>query len=433
MKKKTRKIPLFTATLDDMRRESRIRWVLLGLIVAGTIVWMLAGVFQTPLKPDSFTNSRSYSPGGHRALLAMLRDRGYVVQEGFARLRVPEKTNETLVLLEPRPAYVEANPEEFQEAFTTSVFSSGSVLLVLPKRVYRRDGLRTPEGDIPLTWYFLSLAEIQQVLNTAGFGDTLQLRQLEGKTEIVTRDGTLGCQVDDLTVFEAEPGRLDEYQVLLRTRAGKPVALRVQDSGYVEDSSAIVLVSDPDIFSNRYIGRDGAASIVLALFDQAAHGGRLTIDESMHGLATHASLEYLALSPPGIWVTLSLSLLLLLFGWRESTVLRPVAALDDSRRERGYSIEGLARIMRRARDYPAATNNLLRRARIVLGIGAAHVRTSGLPGSSTSILSPRQRSALVSMQDKGGASAERLIEVAREVSRLRRDPSKTTRGGNGNT
>ena len=160
MKKKTRKIPLFTATLDDMRQESRIRWVLLGLIVAGTIVWMLAGVFQTPLKPDSFTNSRSYSPGGHRALLAMLRDRGYVVQEGFARLRVPEKTNETLVLLEPRPAYVEANPEEFQEAFTTSVFSSGSVLLVLPKRVYRRNGLRTPEGDIPLTWYFLSLGEI---------------------------------------------------------------------------------------------------------------------------------------------------------------------------------------------------------------------------------------------------------------------------------
>lgn len=406
----------------ENRRETIFRWSIIGVLLGGTLVWMLISLFSEPAKPDNFTNSHSYSPGGHRALVELLQRNNREVSRGSTSLKAPRQEGfqgDTLVLLEPIPEYVRESEEAVKLLFADATRQPTSVIMVCPKRWYEyAEPDNTAPDDVLSVREFLhptSAAEV--VLRTAGYRRNLALVRV--KAQSIHTFGPRGevahrtrCQLDGpVQVFSVRPEGRNAYDVLAETESGHPVALLVRGTD-TNNRGGVVLVSDPDVFTNRYIARTGAAEFVMELFGRTPHG-EIIIDEQLHGFTTDASVEYLAATPPGLYVTLSLVLVLLVFAWRQSTVVRPSRLEAPDRTDRMYAIEGVARMMMRTRDHRGATTRITRRSSLVLGQGAAQV---GGPGGTTAV---RTRSTgRISLQ--GENELENLMIAARKVAHLKR-------------
>ena len=124
---------------DPSRRETLVRGALMAAIGSVAVIYFVVSVFRPPLKADNFTNSYSTSPGGHFALVELLRENKREVRTVNKSLRPPEdqyNETDTLTLLEPGPQYVEHYSSEFEELFDLARERYSSVMLVLPKRHY---------------------------------------------------------------------------------------------------------------------------------------------------------------------------------------------------------------------------------------------------------------------------------------------------------
>jgi hypothetical protein len=173
------------------------------------------------------------------------------------------------------------------------------------------------------------------------------------------------------------------------------------------------------------VGRPGAATLSVALFRETPRKGPILLEETLHGFAADSSIEYLALSPPGLWVTLSLVLLLVLFGWREATVVRPAAAEATDRQARIYAVDGIARMMARARDHGSALRALLKRTRLVIGSNPTTVLAEGSAGE------PDVATRI--MYASGRDDEERLVNAAASIARKMRSGDEPPRPEPGTT
>jgi len=405
---------------QQARRETWFRVIMAGAFFGVTLAYMGAALFEQPTRADNFTNGFSTSPAGHSALIELLRENGREVEAGHSKLRLPEwdgRDTDTLALLQPGPEYIDRFHGEFRELFATAREAECSLLLVLPKRVYEEADEQPEDGDIVLWEDVHPLEAVQGVLASAGFGDALSVQRIERAGLSLEWSGSsrTTTMAGPVQVFRTARGRLGSEFETLATVDGAPVILRYSTRSGVQ-TGGVFLVSDPDIFTNRYIDQPGAASIVIELFSKTPQGGAVLVDEDLHGFSTDASLEYLATTPPGLWVTLSVVLLLGVFGWRQATVLRPLSAEAQDRRARKFSIEGLARMMERAGDHDKAYRRIMRRSRLVLGTGGAQVQGAGKQGTHAIKKGKTGRITRI----EGVTTEERLINAARRVAHQKR-------------
>ena len=409
---------------DPARREEQFRLLMVGvfsvMFIGVLLVYFVLAIFDVPLKPDNFTNSYSTSPAGHSALVELLRQNVREVRTTSGALRAPDDNGdetETLVLLEPRAAFVAKYNEEFVDMFSSARQEHSSVVIALPKRVYQKANKQAENGDIILWEDVVDEPTSQDVLASTGFDDWFDVDRIKGPVDISWYDSSASVTVEDpVQVFRPNATWADELEVLAETGDGDPVVVRWLTDKW-RDRGGVILVSDPDFFTNRFISNPGAGEFCVKLFDETPRRGAIAIDEDMHGFSTDASVEYLAATPPGLWVTLSAMALLLIFGWRQATVLRPQEAEPQDRQARKYAIEGLARMMERTRDHHSAYRRILRRSRFVLGTGAAQVQGAGMtPG--THAVQKGKTGKITRIQ--GGTDEERLVAAAKKVAHQKR-------------
>ena len=406
----------------ENRRESIFRWSLGGILLGGTLLWMVFSIFTEPKRPDNFTNSHSYSPGGHRALTELLERQGREVVRNTAKLKAPKMdgyNGDTLLLLEPIPEYVYDFADDFELLFDEATRNPTSIILVMPKRWYRVSETQDNEDSLELIERLHPKSASEVPLREAGYRNNVALLRVNPQS--IHAMSNQGYPIENtrtsidapVQVFSVRPEGRRGFEVLAETENGHPVVLRVRDTDE-NDRGGVILVSDPDVFSNRYIARDGAAQFVMAVIEKGP-SGKIIIDEQLHGFSTDSSVEYLAVTPPGLYVTLSVLLMLLVFAWRQATVVRPARLEQTDRTDRTYAIEGVARMMLRTRDHRGAASRIGRRSYLVLGQGAAQVGGPG-SGSGTGV---RTRTGRLSI-DGGENQLERLMTVAQRVAMLKR-------------
>lgn len=414
------------APAAQTRRETIVRVTLMGIIGSIAVIYFVVSMFRPPLEADNFTNSYSTSPGGHSALVELLRENKREVRPVNNALRPPTDANDetdTLTLLEPGPSYVEHFNAEFQELFALSREEHTSVILVLPKRHYvpgeaDEDDPDAQPGEVILWEESVSLAEVNTEWQLTGFDRWLSVSRATAGTSLhwVGDSSDTSVEVDEpVQHFNWVAGSRNlpkEFEVLAETAEGDPIIVRYMKTNW-RQGGGVLLVADGDIFTNRFITRPGAATMVMKLFETTPRRGVILIDEDLHGYSTDSSLEYLAATPPGLWVTLSVFLLLGLFGWRQATVLRPLSAEPQDRQARKYSIDGLARMMERARDHHTAYRRIVKRSRLVLGSGGAKVQGAGM-AADTAVIQKGKTGRITRIE--GASSEERLINAARKIA-----------------
>lgn len=415
----------------QVQRETRFRWGLMAAVGVVTVGWLLQGVLDAPQQPDNYTNGFSHSPGGHSALVQLLKQNGRQVRVGADGLQLPafdDQEGHTLLLLEPRPEFVSEHEEELRTLFRAAQSRPCSLVLVFPKRYYEPE--QPEDGQEVITEHEYGRHEIEQLLEVAGLDGFLDVDRQAGPLPCAQAMGDgfapQGARFEipapaQWFVWKRAPELLDHARppsVLARAEDGRPVAIRVFPR-HESNLGGIVLVADPDVVSNRWLGAEGAGRLALHLLSATPPEGELHIEETLHGFSTDAEIEYLAMTPPGLWLTLSVLLLLLLFGWREATLIRPVAAEAQDRRARLYAVDGMARMMLRARDHGAACRALMRRAGLVLGRDSRSVRAEGVSGADTAQL---RRDTGRIRHVAGADDLQRLVNAAAVVAeRMRRE------------
>jgi len=411
------------------RRESLFRWSLLVIFGLIALAWLLRGVFEEARIPDNYTNGFSGSPGGHKALVELLKQNQREVRVKGAMLRLPEYDflkGDTLVLLEPRPAFLDKFEDDARDLFEQSRKRSCSLVFAFPKRFYRYHDTEEDGTEVVHEGLY-SRTSLRHVIELTGFGDILDIQRSNGGATLRANSNR---QSDESARFEiAQPvqtfvwkrplERLEHSrppEVLLETETGEPVAIRLFPK-HLAEQGGVVLISDPDLLSNRWLGQPGAGTLALVLFRSTPRSGTLVFEETLHGFSSEADLENLALTPPGLWVTLSVLALMLLFAWRQATVLRPFAAEAQDRQSRLYAVDGLARMMQRARDHHSAYRALIRRSNIVLGQDPTSIMGAGSSGGDTKVI---HRTTGRVRHVPGNDDEERLLYAAARVADMMR-------------
>lgn len=414
-----------------LRRERRFRFALMAVMAAILVAWMVLGVVKPPAQPDNYTNGYSYSPGGHAALIQLLKQNGRSTRVAVGDLRLPafdDSSGNTLVLLEPRPEFVDEHEEVLKRLFVEALARPCSLVVALPKRFYNPED---PDSGIEvISEHDYDKHQVTRLLQVAGLDELLDVERSEDPVVCSPESAPQRWSFEvpqpaQVFVFKKSPARWDHSrppEVLLASQHGEPIAIRVFGRSS-RSRGGLVLVSDPDMFSNRWLGVPGAARTALHVFAQTPPAGELIFEETLHGFSTDASVEYLALTPPGLWVTLSLLLLLGLFGWREATVLRPMQSEAQDRRARLYAVDGLARMMLRTRDHGAAYRALMRRAGLALGQDSATVMAQGTSGSTGT----RRRDTGRIRHAAGADEEQRLVNAAAMLAgRMKAESSPAT-------
>lgn len=399
----------------ESRRETLFRVCVIAVctLLTGTAIVVYA--LEDPITPDNYTNSHTGAPGGHKAFVELLRESGREVRREAVRLTLPEYndwTGDTLVLLEPRPTFVDDFESELEALLEQAAETHSSVVLVLPKRRYT--ALREEDGERVLRESIHPLHDAQRLLAMTGLNDVLRVaRDLSDNVRAYA--GNEECSLHEpvqvlrrLDSAAAWPGNLQEVAV---TESGDILAVRlVPDPGRTH--GGLIVVSDPDFFSNRFLSEPGVADMAMEMLSFAPPHGAIVIDEKLHGFGADTSIAYLAFTTPGLWVTLSVLLALAVFGWRQGTVLRPQSAELQDRDARLYAIEGLARLMERAGQHGDALRRIVRRSRIVLGQGQVQSHEAGRGAAR---LPDTGRISIT-----GSTSEDQLVNIARKVAARKR-------------
>ncbi|MHC4840064.1 MAG: DUF4350 domain-containing protein [Planctomycetota bacterium] len=373
------------------KRDTVFRMVVFSIVVLAMLVYLIAGALETPSTPETYSNSYSTSPGGHSAFVELLGQNGYDVESSIEPLPdINENSDyswdvDTIALLEPDLRVTEEFLVEFEALMDLVETRDSEILLALPKRGYRLKEL--DDKTVVLDEYIHSFSRANELFRRTPLaryavlkrdGQDQQLEHLSLTSDVDARTTVSYPRMYfELLTDETDPMFEEHVEVLISNEHNQPVALRYHRHGAGNEGGLIVL-ADPDILTNRYIHKEGAADLGLFLLRELDSNGTVYVDESGHGFAADASIEYLALSPPGLWLTLTIVLVMLVWAWRESTVLRPSSSVQPSRGQRKFAIEALGRMMLRARDHGSALIQFRRRGKLVLSGERTSVRQAGM-------------------------------------------------------
>lgn len=409
----------------DTRRETLFRVAVIVVCAVVTVVAIVLYALKSPTTPDNFTNSFTTASGGHHAFVELLKESGRQVDRESVTLTLPEYngwSGNTLMLLEPRADFVDQYRSELTELLKQATETHSSVVLVLPKRQYRP--LRREGDEQILREEILSIHQAQTLLEMTGLGNSLRVARELTDNVRVKGQAASGANVEATLREPAQVLRPvstggwfrqlpSNARVIARTANDDILAVRIT-ADETESRGGLIIVSDPDMFSNRFLNEPGMAAMAMLMLETAPPQGTIVVDEKLHGFSGETSIAYLMLTTPGLWVTLSVLLSLLIFGWRQGTVLRPHSAEVQDRAARLYAIEGLARMLERAGHHGEAMRRILRRSRLLLGQAEVQVHEAG---RGTGIVRPPAQGRISIV---GSTSEDQLVNVARSVAARRR-------------
>ncbi len=384
-------------------KEKRFRLMLLIALTLSFTVWIVIGLYQKPKRSDTFINSYSTSPAGHSAFFQLLQEEGYEVSRSvdlfrkYRPLGLDHEAKKTSVqlLLEPRLEYIQETQERFEGTFSFDQNDLPKVVLSLPKYHYKNTEKTSEHGELLLLRKVLPQSEVQEIIKHLGLDEHLKVARRHEPSFLYSDMGSLeedgqGVQFftdqqvnqEVLQYFEVfgEAEELDDWSVCLWDDQDNPVGLVYYDQKF--DRGPFVLVSEPEIFTNRVLAKSGVAELALRCIEQSG-SKEVLIDESMHGLVDQASLSYLAATPPGLWLTLSVLFLLLLWGWRETRIFYPIQPKSPEPPSPLATIRGVGQLMLRARDEEKASKLLGGRIRSFL---ARHLTHSALSAEDQKVL-----------------------------------------------
>jgi hypothetical protein len=366
------------------------------LAAAAILVLSLLGMMVSMLRPrDSgglARDSFGTRGGGYRALVETLQELGIGVSRSLAPPQPDASERHTLVLLDPNPRLVAIGPK-YAQALRSWVEAGGRVVVtpstaqnILPwiagaqtddeddSKVDILDALgvgeQVSDGEMSV-----SSAEADYTKLGRGETDSTQSKTDDDDSSLwdawnarsrdpadprnspVTLTGslaplaqhvhelalpfegarTLVAESDDLAGSVTTPGETKE--------SAPNLLVAVLQHGAGE----IVVVGDPEIFSNRLIAR--ADNSVLAVNLISPEGQDVVFDEFYHGLAVRGNPLYLLTRPGFAAVTIGLLLLVGVLAWRAAVFLGP--PLGDTRARRrdiGEYVAAMGEFFSRGRD-----------------------------------------------------------------------------------
>lgn len=423
--------------LAPAKGERIARGLLFGLAVVCMISLLAGGLFATAVKSDNHSNSYTPLPSGHRALYNVLGQKGWTLERGgrfvsMGDLNLPGQ-DALPIFLEPRIPYIEdLAPGGLNHGYGTPL-QDESFILVLPKFWYTRE-----ENSNILKQHVVSKQEHEEILDAFNLEPLKRLLQelpgplpvtqstrwiwqkqrrnsntrfweespfegyaLDAMVTPLPGEGArfqhpLGFQME----WEWNANTIDDICEELEAVLGETTAIRVLADyegqrfawaiALVQTSRTIVVVADPTPFTNQYLEQGPNMWLIEQLLESTRAlninqplGGRilnsrkLSFDEAFHGYTDDATIAWYATQGDGLWVTFSIMGLLLLLIWHQAIVVRPLPSDQRDRRSRAYVIEGLARLMQRARGQADIAHRLYRRAAKVGARDASVVMQAG--------------------------------------------------------
>jgi hypothetical protein len=381
----------------------------LGLVtfLLGFVLAAFVGDLYGDLSADHSSYSRSLV--GHRALAELLRRTGVTVIVSRNPGLTTCRPHFPLLLLEPaRCVDARDRGEEpsasLERLLAVARDAETPVVLALPKRAVvpslRKRGWIERER-------LLRDRQVEERLPKA-------VREATGEeADRVQRPGALsGFRAEPLGI-ETPRVEIEDPQVLapaivraplLRCREGVLIG-RVTARG---DRAPVYVVSDPDLFNNRGLGRGDHAALVHGLITKVLHAEGVVIDESLHGFTSGGTFLARALSFPMVLILLHGLLAAGLLAWsvspRFGKALSPPPELPPGK---ALLLENTGKLLLAAGDHRAA----LRR---YLAVSMADVaeRFSLSEGTSKRDLMGRMKS-LTAMRDLP-FELDRILEAARE-------------------
>ena len=290
-------------------------------------------------------NAFSRSAIGHRAFVEILRRLDVPVVISRHRAVRGARPGDVVLVAEPPTAAALAST---LGALRDAPAGPSAMVLVLPKRTGSADPAKA--GRLARSW----------VLPAAGV--IAVLRDMGSLVEVARSDSTPDWEDNR---FGAIP-LLDGVQLV--TGGLRPVVAAAQGvliGDTVVDGVPVRVVTDPDLLATHGIG-DGANAVlaVNAITELLDDGGRLIVDETVHGYRQDPSLVIAAFRPPLLPATLALVMALGALAWAAwSRFGAPIAEAPRLERGKDPLIEGAVGLLATG---PHAGRTLVAYARMVV-------------------------------------------------------------------
>lgn len=292
----------------------RTAWLLGTLAVSSFVFAVLATIFapesanELSAQADPFSRSAI----GQRAFVELLRRQGVPVW--ISRHDSGRRAGRDATLVLPGPRIPAPDKEDRGPQITRLISEAETILVVLPKWVGKP--LATQQGHVASV-ELVPQAEPERLLSVAGVaGDLLRLGS-----------GTRTCGGVQVALTSAQ---------LLKPLSDTLVPLLACEDGVllgeivVPDGPRILVLSDPDLFSNHALPRANNVAAALAVIAQARPAGQgLIIDVTTLGFQQAPSLWRALFEFPLALATWQALLTLFAFAWAASRTLgQPLAAAD---------------------------------------------------------------------------------------------------------
>ena len=307
----------------------------LKILVAVLAVSFIAGlilplVIDDVVAESSGPDAYSRSALGHLAFAELLRELGHDV--GLSRSRSAAKTDVggVLVLAEPK---IDAS-EESSRRFQDIISAARSVVLVLPKRSGSTD---TEDTSRISNQRIISLSRVERVLNAAGIDAEPQRPTTRADFSTRTEHFASGRpEIDDIQLLVG-----GDLEPLLASPDGVLIGLR---PGMVP----LLVISDPDLISNRGLRLGDNAALAVAAIDlMMTEPGPIVFDESIHGYRISSSIFEELFRFPLIVATLhGIIWLGLLFWARSGRFGSPLPTPPALAPGKGFLVENTAALLR---------------------------------------------------------------------------------------
>ncbi len=404
---------------SPFRRRTLITLVTVTALSFGLA--LLLSVFDDGLGGDPSTGSDTFSVSalGHAAWIEMLDHAGVPIV--VARSARREGQEGLLVVAEPEL------DEETMDAVVRRIRSSSAALIVLPKRLGVRDR-RRPEWirgvtTVPADQVDTLLERLEVDARVIRPTDGLRLGRWSGSDRPTLSDPQLLTSVEGVETILGGPDGVLLGRVRFRARP-------------------VLILSDPDIIANHGLHRGDNAAIALRAVRDAASAGTVAVfDETVHGFALERSIWRELFRFPLAFATVHAALALILLLWagmvRFGTPELVPPELGEGRRALidntadllaygGHSAHALRRSFDRAVDDVLARygdETLRRRERLaaVEAIAAQRGVTVDVRRIAADV------SNVVAVAGRRGASARRIVAIARRVHAWRRETLDGTR------
>lgn len=323
--------------------------IVILLCAISMLVALVSGIFGSSAPPTTISNDAfSESALGHTTFIELLDARFSDVTVQRRALRAGLQSQDVVILAEP--VLYEHVSEDRTEQLDFYLQSEAAMVVFLPKRLA---SAMTAGQELSGTELILPF-DIDRLLRYFGVEDARVLQE----NGTYRKEGLVLLQPQHLRVADGEP------TMLLR---------RVRPNG-----APLLFVADPDIIANHGIGDGENAAFALGVVEEALRGGRIIVDERLHGHVDTASISRRAFDFPTIVVTLQLLVLVLVLAWKSAVSFAPRAPIDNIRdRDQSALVRTTARLM----SWASAPEHGLARYREMLIADAAR-RLHAPPGLS---------------------------------------------------